>query len=591
MKKIIRAMFLFLALVIFTGTANAAATPKFTVNFVDTRVEGLEATSKQYNVGKVSNDSKLYTYLGLSAYSDTYLKIDENNNYQVFLGWYTSDGTKVEAKKDNAIDVDGIKVYSFSDSARSWLYFDASEVEEAKEITLYAKWSDAFYKATVDVHVYDDKAFANTELEHLPQYKKELPVAFRDGEGGSVTLFLDQVFTANNEYYTAFSNRDLRVDVKGTASYYTFLGWYDKDGNEIKEGYTSNVIKSVRVYDKGDRKNCLEITFKDSINANVKEDVDVNVYVKWEEFTTAILEHEYIDEVSTGSGSWKNVTGGTSSYTHTFSDPSEKTPKTHYEFLYWQHEKSDDEQVDSTKEYKDGDKFTYTLSNKPSGWEGKVTTYAWWQPDVTLNLYSDGKLISTESSFESVSVGQDPTKYGYTFLGWFDAEGNKVTENTFYAAEKGINPEVREYTLYAQWKRIMVDVKVAVVWDDKNDEDEIRPKSVTVELKDGEEVIETVELSEENNWTHTFNVPKYNTESEIEYTVSQNEVEFYTTTVDGSIEEGFVITNFHEAWPKGDTDYDEPEVVQTGSTVSSIYVSFMGLTSLGLLISRKKRLN
>lgn len=433
---------------------------------------------------------------------------------------------------------------------------------------------------TVKVNFYDNVKF-----------KDQAVYSFTfSGLGSGKRFDLDQIFTRNNEYYTAFNNSKMQIGLKDGTKKYTFINYVDENGIEINSNYTGeDVVKSFSIETYSTKTNSLRITLKGTKEYTLTKSVTINVYVQFEEYIEPVINHIYTDYVSTGSGSFKGIA---SSYTHKFSDPSIKTPKTHYQFLYWQFVQNDpaDEQVDATKEYKDGDKFTYSLSGKPSGFSQVVRSYAWWQPDVTLNLYSDGTLLSSVSSFESVSIGENPVKFGYTFLGWFDAEGNKIEETTFTAAEAGIDSEVREYTLYAKWERIMVDVKVSVVWDDSNNEDEVRPESVVVELTDGEEVVDSVELSEENNWTHTFNVPKYNTEEEIEYTVSQNEVEFYTTTVDGSIEDGFVITNFHEAWPKGDTDYEE-ELVQTGSSVNTIYVSFMGLTILGTLISRKKRLS
>ena len=70
-------------------------------------------------------------------------------------------------------------------------------------------------------------------------------------------------------------------------------------------------------------------------------------------------------------------------------------------------------------------------------------------------------------------------------------------------------------------------------------------------LKKGTEVIDTVELNKENNWTHTFeNLPKKENGEEIIYTVEEVETEGYTASITGSMVEGFVITNKHEVSKK-----------------------------------------
>lgn len=521
--------------------AAKAPTPVLTVKYVDTRVDGLDSLTKTYtmntNSSRPISDSNLYKYLNLSNYNVNNYQVGDTRYYYVFQGWYTSDGTEIRGRAANAIEVEGIKIYSYSDSAKSWLYYNAADVTENKEITLYARWSRKIYKANVDIHVFDNKAFTDTEIKHFEQWKKELPVV---GSGPSTTLILDQIFDKNNVYYTLFDNNKMRVDVLKSASYYDFDGWYDEDGNEITEGYSSNVIKEVSF---GNNKR-LKITFNDSLTANVTEDIELKIYVKWKEFTTAVLEHEYIDKVSTGSGSWNNSNaGGTTEYSHEFRDPSIATPKTHYKFLYWKHEDINDNQVDPTKEYKHGDVFKYSLSNKPSGWTGKVTTYAYWQPDVTLDLYDgDGKFIKSTSSFESVSIDYDTERVGYRFLGWFDAEGNKVEETTFYPNELGTKPEPKQITLYAKYEEILINVGVTKVWNDEDNQDGIRPDSINVTLSNGT----TVTLNEENEWSATVeNVPEYKDGEKVNYTWTEDEVDGYELT-DTSVEDNITtLTNTH----------------------------------------------
>ena len=100
----------------------------------------------------------------------------------------------------------------------------------------------------------------------------------------------------------------------------------------------------------------------------------------------------------------------------------------------------------------------------------------------------------------------------------------------------------------------LIDIDVTKVWDDEDDKDQIRPESITVKLlADGEE-IDSVKITEAEEWKHTFTeLPKYKEGEvgvEIEYTVEEEEIEGYATKIDGDVEKGFTITNSHKPVPK-----------------------------------------
>ena len=86
------------------------------------------------------------------------------------------------------------------------------------------------------------------------------------------------------------------------------------------------------------------------------------------------------------------------------------------------------------------------------------------------------------------------------------------------------------------------DITVQKVWDDKNNQDGIRPASITVSLLADGEVVATAELTADNSWTYTFGgMDVYKAGVEIVYTVEETEVpDGYTASVDG-----LVITNSH----------------------------------------------
>ena len=64
------------------------------------------------------------------------------------------------------------------------------------------------------------------------------------------------------------------------------------------------------------------------------------------------------------------------------------------------------------------------------------------------------------------------------------------------------------------------------VWDDNNNRAEKRPESVELQVKNGDEVVATQEVTAEDNWTYEFEVPKYDElGNEIEYTIDEKDLD------------------------------------------------------------------
>lgn len=97
------------------------------------------------------------------------------------------------------------------------------------------------------------------------------------------------------------------------------------------------------------------------------------------------------------------------------------------------------------------------------------------------------------------------------------------------------------------------DVKATVVWDDKENQDGVRPASVTVQLAtvngDSKEAVgDEITLDASNEWTYTWahQLVKDDDGNLITYEVTAGDIEGYTATVDGSVEDGFTVTYKHD---------------------------------------------
>ena len=128
----------------------------------------------------------------------------------------------------------------------------------------------------------------------------------------------------------------------------------------------------------------------------------------------------------------------------------------------------------------------------------------------------------------------------------------------------------------------VINIYVIKKWDDKNNVAKKRPETVTVELLDGEKVISSAVLSEQNGWAHTF-TDMY---KEGHYSVKEKAVENYTAQYSGDASNGFIVTN----------SYNGAKLPQTGQlwwpiviiSVAGIAFILLGIIELGARKDGKK---
>ena len=589
-----------------------------TIKYYDTRSNnsGDLVKTDTYKDASVKAPYQTYSYLGLSTPALDF--INEGDYKYIFTGWYTETGDKIVYESYNT-SIPGLKIKKYANNQSTALDIRVINLEEDKEINLYAKWKKVRSNVKVTVHLYDDKhdlhgveivydSANDNDAENVGGTinSGSMPAVYKviNNSSGQIILDLNEIFTAihqnaligKNDYQTINRNT-LEVHVNHSPVIYTFKNWLDSQGNVIssdddykipvedsKVAQSFKVIDTVSPSSAAEIKKQLIIAIKGIEDMDIDEDttnIDINIYADWDEYTTAILDHQYIDKVSTGSGSWNNPEGGVVEYRHKYTDPSLKTPTPHYEFQYWKYEapSSEDDQIDPNREYKNNDVFYYDLFYKPDKWVGSAIAYAYWKADVTLELYDGNKLLGSKTDMNSVSISDilsnNPSRVGYIFKGWLDESNNKVTEETFYGEGPSIKPEAKLIKLHVDWEQIMVEVIVTKKWSDNNNNDRIRPDSVKANLMSGDTIVDSIELSEENKWTYKFIVPMYIGENIAKYIISEEEVTGYTPEITGSMEDGFNINNVHEneqvkivitkIW---DDNNDEDEVRPTSVTIN-----------------------
>ena len=239
-------------------------------------------------------------------------------------------------------------------------------------------------------------------------------------------------------------------------------------------------------------------------------------------------------------------------------------------------------------EYKAGSKISYTISeDNVSGYSSTVNGYdvtnkyvpemtsirvrkAWAgesgnrsnRPDtITFNLLADGNEVASKS----VDVSDDSNAAEYNFDGLWPVYRDHGTRINYTITEDPVIDYTTQVTgtsvvnTYAPQK---TQVSVHKVWDDNDDQDGIRPQSVTVKLlKNGEDSGKTLILSEAGSWNAVFtDLNKNEHGSPVSYSVAEIRTDVITGTdaagtyeskVSGDAESGFIITNKHTPIKRG----------------------------------------
>ncbi len=105
-----------------------------------------------------------------------------------------------------------------------------------------------------------------------------------------------------------------------------------------------------------------------------------------------------------------------------------------------------------------------------------------------------------------------------------------------------------------------IAIPVEKVWEDDGNRENLRPTSITVRLyADGKDTGKSVVLTETNDWKGQFlHLPEFNAGKKIVYTIEEERVAHYDSSVSGNQTDGFTVTNRVEEPPKPPTPPTPP---------------------------------
>ena len=161
------------------------------------------------------------------------------------------------------------------------------------------------------------------------------------------------------------------------------------------------------------------------------------------------------------------------------------------------------------------------------------------------------KLLANGAPIQNQTLKPDPTgKWSYKFddLDKYDNDGNlinyTVEEDEIQGYTASYEKTATGYDIINEHKPETVDVKGDKKWLDDNDKDKKRPDEITVGLYVDNTKIKETKATKANNWEFKFeNLPKYKKGKKIEYTVKEEPVEGYTSSIKKASDNVYQIVN------------------------------------------------
>lgn len=246
------------------------------------------------------------------------------------------------------------------------------------------------------------------------------------------------------------------------------------------------------------------------------------------------------------------------------------------------------------------ERYTITNTHIPATIE-KITVSKTWEDlddndrirpeDITVYLYGN------DSLYDSIVLNEDNDwNSAFTNVPKYD-KGEEINYKIEEIDVEGYTSEIKgnitegfEIVNYHDPEQLD-PITIQKVWVDEDDKDEIRPDSITVYLLANGDKECSLTLTKEENWQVTLEgLYKYRDGEEIEYTIVEEEVQGYTSNVDG-----FTITNTHEVKEeekKEEPKKEDPKKNNTNTGVTSslkTYISLFTISGLALILLSKKR--
>ena len=166
---------------------------------------------------------------------------------------------------------------------------------------------------------------------------------------------------------------------------------------------------------------------------------------------------------------------------------------------------------------------------------------------VTINLYADGALVQSKEITAANAVEGNADMWAYEFTGLPKYEdGHVIQYNVSETPVDNYTLTIKGYDLVNAYTPGETFTTVIKLWDDDRDRDGLRPENIMVRLAANGEEVNRASLGASGNWfTVWTGLPVSSEGTPIEYSVTEDAVEGYTTEITGDVKAGFTVKNTH----------------------------------------------
>ncbi len=296
-------------------------------------------------------------------------------------------------------------------------------------------------------------------------------------------------------------------------------------------------------------------------NTYIPETTEVSVEKIWEDANNqdGIRPNEIIVNLLKDGTEYDNIgLNTTNNWKHTFENLPKYENGTEIEYTVQESEVPAQYSSETTGDMETG----YVITNTYVPGTTSLRVVKIWEDENNQDGIRPNKitivLLKNGEEYDNVELNSN-NNWQYTFSNLPEKENNELIEYSVKELEQiegytsmivknNNSNSIPEYIITNKHETKTKSIEVEKIWDDESDYDKIRPQSIIVNIKNGDQIVQSATLNKENNWNYIFtDLPVKENGIDINYEVEEVSVKGYTSTIkkDSNNENKYIITNTH----------------------------------------------